>query len=196
MRLAVHASEYDNLEWWLLTSSLQQRRPFWWQWKVKWKIFLIWSHNGLMVTLHKVSTEGPINGTHTCIDNVWVVLELPINKRSCIHLAIQTFLEVIWPRQVINLHSEFDWFNKIHTQEEAEAEIKQLRRSLNFKATPMPSFYHGTLLQSTDGKKVLCSLYYYYYFLFFLVGVGGWSFRRLLGPALIWEDENHILCNI
>eukprot|EP00268_Persea_americana_P025698 TRINITY_DN2502_c0_g1_i4.p1 TRINITY_DN2502_c0_g1~~TRINITY_DN2502_c0_g1_i4.p1 ORF type:complete len:637 (-),score=162.62 TRINITY_DN2502_c0_g1_i4:274-2184(-) len=41
------------------------------------------------------------------------------------------------------------------TQEEAEAEIKQLRRSLNFKATPMPSFYHGTLLQSTDGKKVV-----------------------------------------
>ena len=61
-------------------------------------------------------------------------------------------------------------------QEEAEAEIKQLRRSLNFKATPMPSFYHGTLLQSTDGKKVLCSPYYYYfyyYYYLFIFGVGG-----------------------
>ncbi|KAB1205706.1 Protein WAVE-DAMPENED 2 [Morella rubra] len=41
------------------------------------------------------------------------------------------------------------------TQEQIEAEIKQFRRSLNFKATPMPSFYHVDASPGSDGKKVV-----------------------------------------
>lgn len=39
------------------------------------------------------------------------------------------------------------------TQEKTEAEIKQFRKSLNFKATPMPSFYHAAALPGSDGNK-------------------------------------------
>ncbi|XP_058087292.1 protein WVD2-like 7 isoform X2 [Magnolia sinica] len=41
------------------------------------------------------------------------------------------------------------------TQEEMEAKMKQFRRSLNFKATPMPSFYHEAAPQSSNGKKAV-----------------------------------------
>ncbi|CAA7408506.1 unnamed protein product [Spirodela intermedia] len=39
-------------------------------------------------------------------------------------------------------------------QEERDAEIRQLRKSLSFKATPMPSFYHEAAPKAYDVKKV------------------------------------------
>ncbi|CAN6451496.1 unnamed protein product [Victoria cruziana] len=53
------------------------------------------------------------------------------------------------------LHAKEVETNQIEAknQEETEAEIKQLRKSLGFKATPMPAFYHSTAPRSTDSKK-------------------------------------------
>ena len=39
-------------------------------------------------------------------------------------------------------------------QEKTEAEMKQLRKALNFKAAPMPSFYNVATASRPDANKV------------------------------------------
>ncbi|XP_031500177.1 protein WVD2-like 7 [Nymphaea colorata] len=53
------------------------------------------------------------------------------------------------------LHAKEVETNQIQArnQEETEAEIKQFRKSLNFKATPMPAFYLGAAPRPADLKK-------------------------------------------
>lgn len=55
------------------------------------------------------------------------------------------------------LHAKEAQMNEIQarTQEEKDAAMKQFRKSLNFKATPMPSFYHGAASGVSNGKKAL-----------------------------------------
>ncbi|KAL5553399.1 hypothetical protein UlMin_040800 [Ulmus minor] len=55
------------------------------------------------------------------------------------------------------IHAKEAEMNKIQarTQEKTEAEIRQLRKSLNFKATPMPSFYHAAVMPVSDGNKAV-----------------------------------------
>ncbi|KAG2709546.1 hypothetical protein I3760_05G245400 [Carya illinoinensis] len=57
------------------------------------------------------------------------------------------------------MHAKEAEMNQVQarTQEKTQAEIKQFRRSLNFKATPMPSFYHAAVSPGSDGKKAQSS---------------------------------------
>lgn len=57
------------------------------------------------------------------------------------------------------MHSKEVQMNQIQArkQEKTEAEIKQLRKSLNFKAKPMPSFYHVATAPGSNGNKAASS---------------------------------------
>ncbi|KAF5207887.1 Wvd2-like [Thalictrum thalictroides] len=57
------------------------------------------------------------------------------------------------------IHAKEAEVNQIQakTQEEKEAQLKELRRSLNFKATPMPSFYNEAVSQGSENKKAASS---------------------------------------
>ena len=52
----------------------------------------------------------------------------------------------------------FPWLNTpCLMQEQKEVEIKKLRQSLNFKATPMPGFYQGQRTSKSNLNKVCAS---------------------------------------
>ncbi|GMJ13324.1 hypothetical protein HRI_005001600 [Hibiscus trionum] len=57
------------------------------------------------------------------------------------------------------IHAKEAEMNQIQakTQEKTKAEIKQLRKSLNFKAKPIPSFYHVATAPGSNGNKAASS---------------------------------------
>ncbi|GLT61096.1 hypothetical protein SLA2020_338260 [Shorea laevis] len=57
------------------------------------------------------------------------------------------------------MHAKEAEMNQIQarTQEKTEADIEQFQKSLNFKAMPMPSFYHVAVSPGSDGKKAVFS---------------------------------------
>ncbi|KAM5567049.1 hypothetical protein ABKV19_015257 [Rosa sericea] len=55
------------------------------------------------------------------------------------------------------MHAKEDEMNKVQArkQERTEAETKQFRKALNFKAAPMPSFYNVASASRPDGSKIV-----------------------------------------
>ena len=78
-----------------------------------------------------------------CLFDIWICSHLFAVRKTCWDYLL---------RKKNNLWC-FDWWF-LYLQEETEAEIKQLRRSLNFRATPMPSFYHEGMQRDSDRNKV------------------------------------------
>ncbi|XP_021642733.2 protein WVD2-like 7 isoform X2 [Hevea brasiliensis] len=55
------------------------------------------------------------------------------------------------------MHAKETEMNQIQAKTQTEAEIKQFRKSLNFKAIPMPSFYHAAASPGSNGNKATSS---------------------------------------
>ncbi|KAF5442307.1 hypothetical protein F2P56_034977 [Juglans regia] len=100
--------------------------------------------------LHRLSCT--VNSTKVDTSSSAAVFSFKSNERAERRKEFYTELQQ-------KMHAKEAEMNQmqVRRQEKTEAEIKQFRRSLNFKATPMPSFYHVAVPPGSDGKKALSS---------------------------------------
>ncbi|XP_042500597.1 protein WVD2-like 7 isoform X2 [Macadamia integrifolia] len=91
-----------------------------------------------------------VNSTNSDVKSASVIFHFKRDERAVKREEFHMKLEE-------KMHAKEAEINQIQaiTQEEVDAEVKQLRKSLNFKATPMPSFYHEAAPRGLDGKKVV-----------------------------------------